>query len=110
MKYSDDGNTTPGQARYGQLQIAPSNTTNLNPAVTLISSRINGLGTVGSLFLDSAYGNANVPLIVAPQSLTDANANTMVMYRNTATLPAGTPRTTFSRSAGYASGVVPTNG
>lgn len=66
LKYTDDGNMTAGQARFGQVQLAPSNTTTLNPAVTLASSRVNGLGTVGTLFLDSTYGNAQVPLIVAP--------------------------------------------
>lgn len=58
FKYTDDGNTTPGQLRLGQIQLAPSNTTNLNPALTLSSSRVNGLGTVGAMYLDSAYGNA----------------------------------------------------
>jgi hypothetical protein len=30
--------------------------TTLNPAPTLISSRVNGLGSVGALYLDSTYG------------------------------------------------------
>lgn len=109
MKYTDDGNTVPGQMRFGQLQLAPSNTTAINPAVTLSSSRVNGLGVAGSLYLDSSYGTANVPLILAPQSLTDANANLMTMYRSTANLPTGTPQTVFSKSVGYATGVTPTN-
>jgi len=56
FKYTDDGNTTAGPARFGQLQIAPSNTTNLNPALTLSSSRVNGLGTAASIYCDSTYG------------------------------------------------------
>lgn len=63
---------------------------------------------MGTLFLDSTYGNAQVPLIVAPQSLTDANSNTMTMYRTNSTLPAGTPKTVFSQSVGYVNGVTPT--
>lgn len=42
--------------------------------------------------------------------MTDANANTMTMYRNNAALPVGTPKTTFSQSVGYVSGVSPING
>lgn len=103
FKYTDDGNTTAGQARYGQIQLAPSNTTNLNPALTLISSRVNGLGNVGSIFLDSTYGVA--PLILSPQSLTDAGGNQFSMVRSTVSLPAGSLRNTFSSATGYTAGV-----
>lgn len=37
------------------------------------------------MFLDSTYGQVETPLIVAPQSLTDAGATQMVQYRATAT-------------------------
>ena len=73
FKYTDDGNVTPGQLRFGQIQLAPSNTTNLNPALTIISSRVNGLGNAGAIYLDSSYGIA--PLIFSPQSLTDSGGN-----------------------------------
>lgn len=66
LKYTDDGNVVPGQTRFGQLQLAPSNTTNLNPALTLLSSRVNGLGTAGAVYLDSTYGQTSNPLIVSP--------------------------------------------
>lgn len=85
-----------------------SSVTNLNPALTLVSSRINGFGTVGSMFLDSTYGTISTPLIIAPQTITDANANTMTMYRSTfSSLPATVPRTSFSTSTGYSSTSVP---
>lgn len=102
MKYTDDGNVVPGQARFGQLQLAPSNTTTLNPALTLVSSRVNGLGTAGALFLDSTYGTAETPLILAPQSLTDVGGNSLSMLRSTANVPAGTLRNTFSGTTGSA--------
>lgn len=100
FKYTDDGNQVAGQARFGQIQLAPSNTTNLNPALTFTSSRVNGLGTAGAIFLDSSYGSASNPLIISPQSLTDAGGNQFSMLRSTATLPAGTLRNTFTGVTG----------
>jgi len=105
FKYTDDGNTTPGQTRFGQLQLAPSNTTNLNPALTLQSGRVNGLGVGGSIFLDSSYGTPEVPLVIAAETPTSANANTLTMLSNAATVPGGV-RTIFSKKTGYAPGVV----
>ena len=65
---------------------------------------MNGLGVAGAMFLDSAYGNSNVPLIIAPQSLSDTAANSMTMYRsNIDSLPAGSNKTQFSNSTGYTS-------
>lgn len=82
FKYTDDGSLTPGEVRFGQLQLAPSNTTTINPAINLISSRVNGLGTAAVVCSDSDYGSVAVPLIVAPQSVTDADFNGLYMYRN----------------------------
>ena len=76
----------------------------MNPAVTIISSRVNGLGVAGAVFLDSAYGTPEVPLIIAPESLTNTDANTLTMLSNAATVPDGV-RTLFSKKAGYAAGV-----
>lgn len=82
------------------MQLAPSNTTNINPALTFTSSRVNGLGTAGAIFLDSSYGSAANPLIISPQSLTDAGGNQFSMLRSTATLPAGSLRNTFTGVTG----------
>lgn len=103
FKYTDDGNLVNGQFRFGQIQLAPSNTTNLNPALTLISSRVNGLGNAGAIYLDSTYGIA--PLIFSPQSLTDSGGNQFSMVRSTVDLPPGSLRNTFSAATGYADGV-----
>lgn len=108
FKFTGNNDTaTPGAVNYGQLQIAPSNVTNLNPALTLISSRVNGLGTVGSLFLDSAYGQVATPLVIAPQSLTDAGATQMLQYRSTA---APALKNQFVGKTGYASATAITEG
>jgi hypothetical protein len=57
------------------------------------------------MYLDSAYGTPNVPLIIAPESLTNTGANTLTMLSNAATVPDGV-RTLFSKKAGYNAGVV----
>ena len=59
----------------------------------------------GTIFLDSTYGTPEVPLILAAETPTTANANTMTMLSNGATVPGGV-RTIFSKKAGYGAGVV----
>lgn len=56
------------------------------------------------MYLDSAYGTPNVPLVIAPESLTNNGANTLVMYSAGATVP-NDIRAVFSKKAGYGAGV-----
>lgn len=49
------------------------------PALTLISGKAPGFGAYSAVFTDSTYAEA--PLIIAPQSLTDSNANSITMIK-----------------------------
>lgn len=57
------------------------------------------------MYLDSAYGTPNIPLVIAPESLTNTGANTLTMLSNAATTPDGV-RTLFSKKTGYNPGVI----
>jgi hypothetical protein len=66
---------------------------------------VNGFGTAAAVYCDSSYGQSSTPLILSAQSLTDASANQLTMYRSTA---APALKTQISGKTGYASAIAVT--